>query len=773
MLHVQTTVSSGKYNIERITELADGYGLDAVFLTDNLTQYIQFGVPPLRHMLWIGKSLPSIMTRGAAGYLQMVEHENRRQTNILYVAGAELCPRTYWTGSLKDRNLVCHDHQRNLIALGISNAEILEKIPECIGYVWPGDAAWIVGTRLLAALLLISLLCIVLLAPMLSYRSRIAARDIRWSALATFTLPVILLMVAANWLADRTPEFQIYGADHSPRHEQRTIDFLNRHGIVNYWAHPEAADHHAFTFQRIPFEVETAPYPAMLLKTFEYTGFGGIYEGRNTLIDPNSFWDRALLEYLRGRRDRPSWCYGEMLYHYEGQAKTKKLNNVETVILADERTPGALLNALRKGQCYARRNDETLHLRLDDWRVETAMHDPAQHTVHFSLSASAPGQQVTVLIIRNGKVIHEADTATPVDLAIEDTAEGPCYYRAVVHGPHPLHLAANPVFVNTDTIQHQPAVQPAEPPGKPSHATGEKVTEARPDPNYADPANWVLRPESPAKNVDVFFMHPTTYMTTNDGMNASLNNTGVNARTQGITEWQTGVFEDNCNIYAPQYRQASIAVLGMPDNERNHYLQLAVQDMKTAWLYYLQHHNQGRPFILAGHSQGANLMVSFLHQYPELVDTNQLVAAYVIGWTVTDHDLSTFNIPLAVHPDQTGAIISWNTISQGANAPTLLPDARCVNPLSWNTNAMEQPARSNRCARIRLASGSITSIPYFTSARIGKDGGLIIPPPAIEAQLNMSMGQGVYHAYDYDFFYSNLVNNAAVRTRAYLEKHNP
>ena len=70
---------------------------------------------------------------------------------------------------------------------------------------------------------------------------------------------------------------------------------------------------------------------------------------------------------------------------------------------------------------------------------------------------------------------------------------------------------------------------------------------------------------------------------------------------------QASVFADSANIFAPLYRQANISVLSMEAAAQKRYLGVGLSDVKAAFAYYLQHLNHGRPFILAGHSQGANL----------------------------------------------------------------------------------------------------------------------------------------------------------------------
>lgn len=448
VMHIQSDMSSGSYSLAELSDVAKGYELDAIFLTDNITEYIQFGFPPLRNILWAGYSLPSIMTYGPENYLARVKQENTRQTNILYIAGAEVCPRIYWTGSLQDKNLVCHNHQRNIIALGPFDAETLRNIPECCGFIWGKHNYWIIGTRVLIGVFLFAVFCFLFVAPMLARRSGISRRDIRWSALSTFVLPIVIICFAVNWWAAQQPDFQIYGEKHTPTHEQAMINYFNKLNIVNYWAHPEAVDHHDFDYHGVKFQADTAPYPGVLLTTKDYSAFGGVYEGKNMLTEPGSLWDKAIDQYIHGLRPSPSWCYGEMLYHYEGQAKTKKLGNVETIILADERDEKKLLESLRTGQCYARRNTDDNHLILDDWHIAVTDADSTNINVTSTITVSSkqPNTSVTIQLIRNGKEIATHSSTLPTTFTHTDTPTDKAFYRAIVKARHPLKLVTNPLF---------------------------------------------------------------------------------------------------------------------------------------------------------------------------------------------------------------------------------------------------------------------------------------------------------------------------------------
>ena len=305
--------------------------------------------------------------------------------------------------------------------------------------------------------------------------------------------------------------------------------------------------------------------------------------------------------------------------------------------------------------------------------------------------------------------------------------------------------------------------------GSATFAAAEPVT-THPAPDYNNASDWCVRTESPDKPYDVFFVHPTTYGTTNDGLNASLQNTAINLATDGAVADQASVYVRCCNVYAPRYRQLSMAVLSMKPEAREPYLSVADADVLAAFEFYLAHYNNGRPYILASHSQGSYLLQRLLEKHRALVKDDQLIAAYLIGWSFTQDELAQKNLPLATTPQQTGGLITWNTIGKGGESPTLFGEAVCVNPLSWTDSADNEPAELNRCAIIGLEDGTTTNIPHFTSARINERGGLEIPTPFIEPQLNMSMGPAIYHRYDYAFFYSNLVENVQVRCNAWPQK---
>lgn len=306
----------------------------------------------------------------------------------------------------------------------------------------------------------------------------------------------------------------------------------------------------------------------------------------------------------------------------------------------------------------------------------------------------------------------------------------------------------------------------------PCHARNTALLPEGPD--YSQNRYWSIKAEKISHPVDVFFVHPTTYGPPANGhFIADLDDKKLNKVTDRDTvNWITAAFSGSCNVFAPRYRQVNIAVMKLGGAEKQGYMEIPVSDIKAAFKYYLDNLNGGRPFILASHSQGSNVMQLVLLDNPDLLDHDKLVAAYMPGWTFTDKDLDELGLELSESPDQTGCLITWNTIGPGGTSPTVSKGAKCVNPLSWNTSKKEFPASMNAGAKIFISPEKTLEVKHFTSARINNEGALEIPTPPenIAKQLNMSLGKEVYHRYDYDFFFHNVAQNVKKRCEAYLNK---
>ncbi len=351
--------------------------------------------------------------------------------------------------------------------------------------------------------------------------------------------------------------------------------------------------------------------------------------------------------------------------------------------------------------------------------------------------------------------------------------------------------------------------------------------------DYAKAENWEALPNA-SQSVDVFFVYPTTYTASgtlgpvwtpewNQSLAQAYDDSGI--KTQVTSK--PGVFaEAGTNLYVPYFQQASggdvlnaLLFSSTPQNANaaNAALQVAYRDVANAFDYYLSHFNKDangnpRPFILAGHSQGSNLLLMLLEDKfsnPSL--RKQLVAAYVIGWSITSDDLKNYPASLAQvgicgYPSsrQTGCIITYNTQAYAGDW-TMAPgtpklgivqkNAYSVNPLTWVASGPGEvespgaPASANLGAVFYQGQlGDHPSVTYTLNPDTGnstyeiptgytgaqnKNGALVIDPlvlpsPAEQPNLNKPYNQApFFHNYDYSFFYRNLEQNVVDRISAY------
>jgi len=128
-----------------------------------------------------------------------------------------------------------------------------------------------------------------------------------------------------------------------------------------------------------------------------------------------------------------------------------------------------------------------------------------------------------------------------------------------------------------------------------------------------------------------------------------------------VRQIQTSVFDESCNVYMPYYRQISMPAPGSDYPGIINYI--SGFDATDALDYFLTNLNEGRPFILAGHSQGAATLLALLENYmtkhPEAL--KRMVAAYPIGYAVTKDFLARTGLKFAEGATDTGVIVSWNT----------------------------------------------------------------------------------------------------------------
>lgn len=305
--------------------------------------------------------------------------------------------------------------------------------------------------------------------------------------------------------------------------------------------------------------------------------------------------------------------------------------------------------------------------------------------------------------------------------------------------------------------------------------------------DYSKAEHWLALPVSNEKTVDVFYLYPTAWQKANksDPNICDINNPSMLAGSKLAFGRQATAFENTGNIYAPYYRQAdAVYTLALPLEEQEKIVGgIPKRDAMAAFDYYIKHYNNGRPFFLAGHSQGSNMLIYLLAEYmqknPDVY--KRMIAAYVIGYSVTDEYLAKNpHLKFAQNSSDTGVIISYNTEAStipGKN-PVVLPGAQVINPITWTTGE-KLAAASENLGSIALnrdgtvvtdENGSAVPVKNYADARIDRAKGVLICSTVDESKLVLGFGPGVYHTYDYPFYYFNLRENAANRAKKFLDK---
>ena len=213
-------------------------------------------------------------------------------------------------------------------------------------------------------------------------------------------------------------------------------------------------------------------------------------------------------------------------------------------------------------------------------------------------------------------------------------------------------------------------------------------TDGKPD--YSDLHYWAAHPwkKDPSdsipkplrKNfvkdsvVDVFFIHPTTLTAKEDlRWNAPIDDAAINAKTDySSILYQASVFNEQCRVFAPRYRQAHIRAFFTNNTATaDTAFEIAYQDIKNAFEYYLQHLNSGHPVIIASHSQGTRHAARLLKEYFEGKPLQRkLVCAYIIGLPVPENYFT--GITVCKDAGSTGCIVSWRTFKSGYTEPNFV-----------------------------------------------------------------------------------------------------
>ena len=316
-------------------------------------------------------------------------------------------------------------------------------------------------------------------------------------------------------------------------------------------------------------------------------------------------------------------------------------------------------------------------------------------------------------------------------------------------------------------------------------------------PDYSQDASWLSKPglaDNPSEWVPggvvttrvaepaaTFYIHPTTYLE-RDRWNAPLVANGdAGSRATLFVQSQASAFNAVSDIWAPRYRQAAYGAFLLNSEDASKALDLAYGDVRSAFDAFLAAQSDGKPVILAGHSQGSLHLLRLLADRKDVLK-DRLVAAYVGGWPVSvTADLPATGLTGCATPEAVGCVLSWQSFAEPANPALIVKawkgtkgltggkrkreDMLCVNPLTGTVDGTAPPS-ANPGSLLPNGDLSHATLDVGTVGARCEDGFLLISGEVPDLGPYVLPGNN-YHVYDYALFWSSIRADAERRLAAW------
>ena len=299
--------------------------------------------------------------------------------------------------------------------------------------------------------------------------------------------------------------------------------------------------------------------------------------------------------------------------------------------------------------------------------------------------------------------------------------------------------------------------------------------------DYGDRNNWVIRDLEIRGGFDVFYVYPTLVASREHPL-MDWRDPQVAAKTRGFARAQTTAILGEVRIFAPYVRQLEfrrcIDELRRRVPWADSGMRVGMDDTVAAFDYYLRHWNQGRPFVLMGHSQGAIDLYWLLKTRRDITPERGFIAAYLPGLPgltgeVFARDFAGRAIRPARGAEEIGVIVSWNTLSPRAAAKFAGRGALCINPLNWRTDATPASAELNTGAFFYdYRTGETERQPRVCGATVDPERGVLLVdlPENSRYDAKGQLGMGVFHGSDIWLFADNIRANMHLRAAVWRKK---
>lgn len=307
-------------------------------------------------------------------------------------------------------------------------------------------------------------------------------------------------------------------------------------------------------------------------------------------------------------------------------------------------------------------------------------------------------------------------------------------------------------------------------------------------PDYSNPFNWAVLPPDTvlydlfaedavqterlfedslnSRGIDVFYVYPTLLTSKTD--RRSNYNIDDPAHRREVTEtavrFQASAWAGCGRMFVPYYRQAHYRSYRKFDKGGREALELAYEDVKASFQYYLDSFYTGGGIILAGHSQGTTHLSVLLSEFFDGKELgNKLVAAYLPGIGLPENRY--INLKLMTRPEETGGFVTWNTCKRHYNRRAYrawYKGKACINPVSWDTSSL---APRDRHKGFLYSDGKLYRNSFDTH-RV--DGAIWISLPDFPKKFQTIFMKN-YHVGDINLFWEDIRRNACLRAERWRE----
>ena len=227
-------------------------------------------------------------------------------------------------------------------------------------------------------------------------------------------------------------------------------------------------------------------------------------------------------------------------------------------------------------------------------------------------------------------------------------------------------------------------------------ACGKRSAEVIPKaPDYADETMWITRDGDPrGSGADVFYVVSTWEEDWTDGKGRAVHYADVwNPEHREHMGREINKVADYMapgnRFYAPFYRHTTMETWLTQDEDTIRFrTQIPMEDVCAAFDRFQRERDTSRPLVIAGFSQGGMAVVELLKHIDDAA-YDQLAAAYVLGFKVTDEDMAqTDHIRPAQGETDTGVTICYNTVKDVKYIqPIVGATSFGINPVNWCTDA--------------------------------------------------------------------------------------